>query len=166
MKYDLIIKNVYAVQEKEIKKSDIAVKNEKIAGIYESSSQVEAYEEIDGSGKYLLPGGIDTHSHFFEPGPSYREDFYHGTQAAAMGGFTTVMDMPNTEPPVDNEENFQMKKKRFSETAHVDFVLWGASLPGKEKQIPCLKRLGVPAFKAFTSYAGESYPYSKTNDIY
>lgn len=165
MKYDLIIKNVNAVLENEIKKSDIAVKGERTAGIYESGSQTDAAHIIDGSGKYLFPGGIDTHSHFFEPGPTYREDFYHGTQAAAMGGFTTVMDMPNTDPPVDNDEHFQMKKKKFSENGHVDFVIWGAALPGKLDHIPRLKQLGAVAFKAFTSYAGESYPYSKTIDI-
>ena len=68
MKYDLIIKNVNAVLENEIKKSDIAVKGERTAGIYESGSQTDAAHIIDGSGKYMFPGGIDTHSHFFEIG--------------------------------------------------------------------------------------------------
>ena len=166
MEYDLLIKNVNAVLEDEVKKADIAVYNEKIAGILEAGTKAEARRVIDGAGRYLLPGGIDTHSHFFEPGPDYRENVYHGTQAAAMGGFTTVMDMPNTDPPVEDEANYEKKKNRFSETAHVDFFLWGAALPGKLDQIPRLKEAGISVFKAFTTYAGETYPCSGSCQIY
>ncbi len=161
MSFDLIIKNADVVLEYSTERYDIAVKDGKIEGILTpDNDEVDAISVIDAKGKHLLPGGIDTHSHFFEPGQSYREDFYHGTQAAAMGGYATVMDMPNTDPPVCDEETFAMKKQIFSRNAHVDYMIWGASLPGCFQNISRMQELGCPAFKAFISDAGPTFPKS------
>ena len=76
-KMDLLLKNGLVVTENECKRVDIAVKNGKIAGLLERGSKTCCSEkEIDCQGKVILPGAIDTHSHFFEPGePSkYRDD--------------------------------------------------------------------------------------------
>lgn len=165
MQCELLIRNVNAVLEDRVIKADIAIADGRIVGIFQGE-HITAQQEIQGQGKYLLPGGIDTHSHFFEPGPSYREDFYHGTRAAAMGGYTTVMDMPNTDPPVDSEEHFIQKQKIFSENAHVDYMIWAAALPGQLFNIPKLKQMGAPAFKAFTLDAGPVFPYSDSLALY
>lgn len=69
-----------------------------------------ATEVYDVSGKYLLPGCIDTHCHFRDPGATAKEDFTTGTQAAIAGGVTTVFDMPNTNPSVLNEQDLLQKQ--------------------------------------------------------
>src|SRR5579872_1875958 len=58
----------------------------------------------DYSGKYVLPGLMETHGHLREPGLEYKEDIPHGSRAALAGGFTTIFDMPNTRPPTTTRE--------------------------------------------------------------
>ena len=82
--------------------------------------------EIDLRGAWLLPGAIDGHVHFNDPGFTYREDFSSGTRAAAAGGVTTVVDMPCTSlPPVTEGSSFDSKLSVIAPKAHVDFKLWG-----------------------------------------
>lgn len=165
MLFDLLIKNANVVFPNEVLKRDIAVNDGKIVGIFEGVP-VEGANVIDGTGRYLLPGAIDTHSHFFEPGPNYREDVFHGTRAAAAGGYTTVMDMPNTDPPVKDEETFRLKQEIFRRNAFIDYMLWGSSLPGGTENIRMLKKIGCSAFKAFVSDAGETFPRSDSLALY
>jgi len=84
-----------------------------------SGDQIEAVEDeltaesdervVDAAGKLLLPGAIDAHVHFREPGYSHKETWKTATKSAAAGGVTTVVDMPNTEPPTTTGENFDAK---------------------------------------------------------
>ena len=91
------------------------------------SAPAEADEEIlDLGGLLVLPGVIDGHVHFDEPGFTHREDFETGTRAAAGGGVTCVVDMPCTSlPPVTSAANLQTKLAVIEPKAHVDFMLWG-----------------------------------------
>ncbi|MCK5309525.1 MAG: amidohydrolase family protein [Thermoplasmata archaeon] len=74
--------------------------------------------------KYLaLPGGVDIHTHMREPGMTQKEDFFSGTRAAAFGGTTTIIDMPNTVPAVTNAQAFHNKLDIVQENANVDFGL-------------------------------------------
>lgn len=82
--------------------------------------------EIDAKGMLILPGGIDPHVHFYDPGNTAKEDFFHGTAFAASGGITTVIDMPCTsEPPVSNRENLEYKLNIVSKEAVIDFGFFG-----------------------------------------
>src|SRR5437764_5715503 len=72
----------------------------------------------------LLPGAIDPHVHFRDPGHPEKEDFGSGTRAAALGGVTTVLDMPNTVPPVTTRAALDDKRARASAKAVVDFGLF------------------------------------------
>jgi allantoinase len=91
------------------------------------SAPAEADEEIlDLGGLLVLPGAIDGHVHFDDPGFTHREDFETGTRAAAGGGVTCVVDMPCTSlPPVTSAANLQTKLAVIEAKAHVDFMLWG-----------------------------------------
>ena len=62
------------------------------------------------TGLHLIPGVIDMHVHFREPGYTHKEDWETGTQAAAMGGVTTVFEMPNTHPPTRSVTEFRQKR--------------------------------------------------------
>ena len=80
----------------------------------------------------ILPGGIDVHVHFREPGMTHKEDFASGTESAATGGVTTVADMPNTNPPVSTPEALRQKLRIASRSAHVDFGLYAGPTSGKD----------------------------------
>jgi allantoinase len=81
---------------------------------------------VDLGGALVLPGVIDSHVHFDDPGFTQREDFASGTSAAAVGGVTCVVDMPCTSlPPVVTTEALENKLKIIRPKAHVDFMLWG-----------------------------------------
>ena len=74
---------------------------------FEYSSNLKIYE---GEFLVVIPGGIDSHVHFNTPGFEDRDDFEHGSTAAAFGGVTTVIDMPCTSlPPITNKKNFEVK---------------------------------------------------------
>lgn len=81
--------------------ADVLVEDGKISRIA-PSIEVSGATEIDVSGKIVCPGFIDIHVHFRDPGYEWREDINTGSQAAARGGYTSVVVMPNTDPPVDN----------------------------------------------------------------
>ncbi|MCK4925424.1 MAG: dihydroorotase family protein, partial [Spirochaetes bacterium] len=112
----------------DFQKVDILIEGEKIAGIGKnvSSGKDAADEIIDAQGLLVLPGGIDPHVHFDDPGYTDREDFYRGSCSAASGGITTVIDMPDTSiPPVTNRENLHHKLEVIEKKAVVDFGLYG-----------------------------------------
>jgi allantoinase len=81
---------------------------------------------LDVEGLWVLPGGVDPHVHFDDPGYTEREDFFAGSCAAASGGITTVIDMPCTSvPPVTSVENLRRKLAAIEKKAVVDFGLYG-----------------------------------------
>jgi allantoinase len=87
---------------------------------------ISGTETIDAEGLLVLPGGVDPHVHFDEPGFTDREDFYHGTSAAASGGITTIVDMPCTSiPPVGCKAAFDTKFEVVSKRAVIDYGLYG-----------------------------------------
>src|SRR4029078_4141098 len=95
-----LIKNVQVVNEGRINTSDVLIKNGRIEKIGELITQVDSsVKEINGEGKYLLPGAIDDQVHFREPGLTHKATIYTEAKAAGAGGITSFMEMPNTVPP-------------------------------------------------------------------
>lgn len=85
--------------------------------------------DFRGKGKYLLPGLIEVHGHFREPGLEYKEDIPHGTRAGLAGGYTTVFDMPNTRPPTTTVARVEEQIKRYTGGSYTDFAInMGTSL--------------------------------------
>lgn len=80
---------------------------------------------IDARGLWVLPGAVDVHVHFRDPGLVESEDFTSGSASAAVGGVTTVLDMPNTAPPVANGERLRQKKEALAGRSYVDYGLFG-----------------------------------------
>src|SRR5664280_2209802 len=77
---------------------------------------------IDAAGKYVCPGFIDMHVHLREPGFEYKEDIASGTRAAAVGGFTTVCCMPNTEPVIDNAAVASFVRERAAKSGVINVL--------------------------------------------
>lgn len=116
---DLVIKNCRLVDE--TGEFYIKVKDGKIEDI--SKSPIKADECIDVKGNYVLPGFIDPHVHFRDPGLTQKEDFRTGSLSAANGGFTTVIDMPNTLPKTNTYKALKEKIKIGEEKSIVNFEL-------------------------------------------
>src|SRR5690554_2837081 len=99
---DLIIKNGIIVNSKTQFKGSILVNDGKISAILKPGEE-ENYQGdkvIDAKGRYLIPGGVDGHTHMMDPGFTEREEFETGTAAAAFGGITTIIDHHRTIPNV------------------------------------------------------------------
>lgn len=94
-----LLKNIHVVNEGSITVNDVLIKNGRIEKIDSSINVVENSIEINGEGKYLLPGVIDDQVHFREPGLTHKASIYTESKAAVAGGVTSFMEMPNTIPP-------------------------------------------------------------------
>lgn len=113
---------------------------------------------VDVTGKIVLPGFIDTHVHFRDPGLTYKEDFYTGTQAAAAGGVTCVVDMPNNKPALLTRERFRNKLLSVQSRAIVDFALYAGATNIAE--IPGMAEEGAIGVKIFmVSDPKSKYPH-------
>jgi len=129
--------------------------NHKIIGITPEFKPGNFDEIIDLEGKLLVPGCIDPHVHFNDPGFTHHENFFTGTAAAAAGGVTTVIDMPCTSiPAVINQKNLHEKLAVINSKALIDFALWGGirkeDYPYENNQIMELWNEGVVGFKIYT----------------
>ncbi|MDP9291072.1 MAG: allantoinase AllB [Verrucomicrobiota bacterium] len=114
-----------------------------------------AREEIDATGLELLPGVIDAHVHFNEPGRADWEGFATGSRSAAAGGITTFFDMPlNAHPPTIDGPSFDQKRAAAESSSLVDFAFWGGMVPGNRDQFEILPDRGVVGLKAFMADSG------------
>lgn len=98
------------------KQADLLIENGKIAAVGEPLDESRCEQIIDAQGLVVAPGFVDVHVHFRDPGLTYKEDILTGAAAAAAGGFTTVICMANTKPPVDNEETLRYVLEKGKET--------------------------------------------------
>ena len=111
--------------------ADILVEDGKIAKIAENI-EANGAEIIDAKGKIVAPGLIDLHVHFREPGLEYKEDITTGSRAAARGGVTTVVCMPNTKPVIDNGALVKYVMDRGKEEGLVNVLVAGCISKGQE----------------------------------
>ncbi len=112
--------------ETEPRLMDIRIKGGSIKELAPMLRPEEGEEILDAAGMEVFPGAIDPHVHFDEPGFTHREDFFHGTSAAARGGVSTVIDMPCTSlPPVTSRARLDKKLSAMGRQAVVDYALFG-----------------------------------------
>lgn len=164
--YDLFIKNANIVTSNNINLGSIGVTNGKIQDIFLNDTSINAKETLDLKGKYLFPGFIDCHVHFNEPGYTWREDFKHGTSAAAIGGISTIIDMPmNNKPAVSDKKIFDAKYNLVKEKAFTDYGLWGALVNYNMNDLSDLNDSGALAFKSFICNAGKDYTSLNFDEI-
>jgi dihydroorotase len=105
-----LIKNINVVNEGKIENADVLINNERIEKIAPVIDKIDStYIEINGEGKYLLPGCIDDQVHFREPGLTHKATIYTESKAAVAGGVTSFMEMPNTQPPAFTQELLEDK---------------------------------------------------------
>ena len=140
---DLVLKNCRLTDE--VGEHFIKVDDGKITEI--SKTPLEAAESIDIEGNYVLPGFIDPHIHFRDPGLTQKEDFKTGSMAAANGGFATVIDMPNTLPKTNTYRALEEKIKIAKSKSVVNFELQvGHSDLDEMKKMMKLNPISVKVF--------------------
>ena len=103
-----LIKNIQVVNEGGIKTADVLITDQRIEKIASRIDSANA-EEINGEGKFLLPGVIDDQVHFREPGLTHKATIYTEAKAAVAGGVTSFMEMPNTVPNALTQELLENK---------------------------------------------------------
>ncbi|MEM4303533.1 MAG: allantoinase AllB [Candidatus Caldarchaeum sp.] len=149
MPVDLLVKGGTIITSSKVFEGCIAIEDGKIAAIGKEETMPKAEKVINAAGMFVLPGIIDAHVHFREPGLEYKEDFRTGSMAAAAGGVTTVVDMPNVVPPTQDKEAFNLKLERALQKSLVDFAILGVVLPTNIDKIAELAREGVIGYKIF-----------------
>ena len=122
---DLVIHGGQVVSPDSVIQASVAIHDGHIIAVGSEAAMPPARETLDARGLHVLPGAIDVHVHFRDPGYPHKEDWQTGTAAAAFGGVTTVFDMPNTIPPTGTASVLADKHRIAGANAHVDFGLYG-----------------------------------------
>lgn len=149
MTVDLVVENGKIYTPHGFFEGSICIDAGKIVSLTKHVTKPDADEIVDAKGHLVLPGIIDMHVHFRDPGFPEREDFETGTRAAAAGGVTTVVDMPNTVPSVTSPEALYEKIEIAKGKALVDFALIGGAGELKPGTLTALAEGGVVGFKTF-----------------
>ena len=133
---------------------DVHVAGGVITSVEQGRAGAPGAHVVDAGGMYVLPGAIDVHVHSRDPGFPEKEDFGTLTSAAALGGVTTVIDMPNTVPAVDSAGVLEAKAALARPKARVDFGLWGLIRSSSTPQdLEGLATAGAIGFKAYLGYS-------------
>lgn len=156
--FDLVVRSSSILTPGGRLDGQIAIRDEKIAALAGPQEELAARRTIDAGSKPVIPGLIDTHCHFRDPGYTHKEDYYHGTIAAAAGGVTTVFDMPNVDPPTTTADRLKRHLDNAQSKAVVDF---GHNASGVvPENIAELAEAGATAFKVWMMQdIGRDYPH-------
>ncbi len=143
----LLIKNGKIYRDGILTKKNIFIKKDKITKI--TSQNLKADQVINAKNNLIIPGLIDGHVHFREPGLAHKEDFLTGSMAAAAGGITTILDMPNTNPPTTDTQRLEEKRK----LAKKSIVNYGFHFGSTNDNIAEIEQVkGVASVKVYMDY--------------
>lgn len=163
--FDTLIKGATCVLPEGTLNKDVALKDGKIAAIEDhiNEDDYRGLLVIPADGLHLLPGIIDSQVHFREPGLTHKEDLHTGSKSALLGGVTTFLEMPNTNPSTTSKEAVQEKINRASETSFTNFGFFiGASGENLDEIKACEGMPGCPGVKIFLgSSTGDLLLYHK-----
>jgi len=156
----LLVSGGHVVSEVNFRRADVLVSDGVVIDVLDPGHGRTCDENVDASGLYVLPGLVDAHVHFNEPGRTEWEGFVTGSSAAAAGGVTTVLDMPlNCHPPTLDGRALALKRAALARRSIVDFGLWGGVVPDSLEHLAELQRAGVVGVKAFLCDSGlAEYP--------
>jgi dihydroorotase len=156
--YDTVIRGGLLISPSGRRHADIAISGGRIAAVVEPGGELDADATINADGLAVMPGVIDVHEHHREPGYTHKEDIVTGTAAAAAGGVTTAVAMPNVDPPPNRPELLEAMFSSYEAKAIVD---WNVNPAGViPDQIPALAAMGVLAIKVFmVGDTQRSYPH-------
>ena len=155
--YDTIVRNAKVVSPETTVSADVAINGERIAALLEPNSGAPAKRTIEASGKFLLPGLIDPHTHIehmYQPGLYTNDNFYTATASMAIGGITSIIDFAIQLPDVSPIEILE-KRLNQAQKAVTDYAFHSCFINGNDEtlsQIGELVERGVPSIKIFMAY--------------
>lgn len=152
MHYRTLIKNATIVNEERQYIGSLVIDNDRIASLLEGPDhlpEIPADVEVDATGCYVLPGIIDTHVHFRDPGLTHKGDMDTESRAAAAGGVTTVFDMPNVVPLTINRARWEERMEMASRKMHVNFGLYMGASPDNDHELRHMRHGSVCGTKLF-----------------
>lgn len=164
MSYELVVRGGVVVSPTSTARLDIGIIGGRVAALGAHLDDGET--EIDARGLVVLPGLVDVHVHLREPGMTEKEGFLFGTRAAAAGGVTTVVDMPNTLPPVATADIFAAKLDIVGSKSYVDFGLYGMLGQDNLAEIAPMAELGALGLKLFMGQTTGDNPCPDDAAIY
>ncbi len=161
---DLIITNGQCYIDGKLQDVDVCVKDGKIQSIGKSSET--ARETIDAKDLIVLPGCIDTQTHFREPGSTDTEDLNSGSRAAIVGGITAVFEMPNTNPPTSTKKEFQKKLDLAKNRMYCNYAFYFGATANNADDLSDLKNLeGCCGIKLFAGSSTGNLLVAEEKDI-
>lgn len=129
---------------------DLVIEAGRIVGLHERGSlSADGHELIDATGLIVMPGAIDVHTHFTGPHDFPEEELREGTLGASIGGITTIIEMPHSDPPATSPTAFRRKRALLEANSTLDFGLWAGLTNDNAEDLAELDALGASAFKAF-----------------
>lgn len=147
--FDLAVVGGAVVTPHGVVETDVAIAQGRIARLGPVAAG-EAAETFDARGLHVLPGVIDSHVHFREPGPVHKEDMETGSRAALLGGVTAVCEMPNTEPVTTSADRIAGKLAAAAGRMHVDYAFYIGATHENAGLLGALERLpGTAGVKLF-----------------
>jgi dihydroorotase len=156
--FDTLISGATVVGPEGLRQVDVGITDGVIEALLEPGSTSPATTRIDASGRHLLPGVIDVHSHHREPGFTHKEDIVTATSACAAGGITTSFAMPNVDPPPNSSERLASMLELYAARSIVDYNVNAA--PTVLAEVDGMAAQGIAAFKVFMVVdTGRSYPH-------
>lgn len=151
---DTVISRGRVVDATQIREASICISEGRVVDVLFGGEEPPAHNRIDALGKLVMPGLVDAHVHFRDPGLTHKEDFSTGSAAAAAGGVTTVMVMPTDNPLTMTPETFADKRALGEGRSHVDFALQ-AGLGSNTTHVRALADAGAISFELFQTGAPE-----------
>ncbi len=149
----LLIRGGTLVTETALVRADLRVRGERIVGIeIEADGAPRTVDRvIDATGLLVLPGGVDAHTHARDPDDPLIEGFHTATMAAAAGGITTIIEMPQAEPLAADSDSFRVRREAAERNAVIDVAMYGAVIGGTTTpdDLDAMRAAGALAFKAF-----------------
>lgn len=147
---DLVIKNARVVTHTQTSEGvGLAIQDGKVVAIGDEDQLPRAREVLDAQGLYVLPGIMDCHVHFRQPGLEYKGEWRTESEAAIHGGVTFVCDMPNTRPPTADAEQVRIKQEIAEANSYVDFGIFGLLAQDNYDQLLPMAEAGVIGYKVF-----------------
>ncbi|MDF1594065.1 MAG: dihydroorotase [Desulfobacterales bacterium] len=167
MKIDRALINGTIVTSEGRFRGGIGIRDGRIAAITEGGNGFTGGEIIDVAGNYILPGVIDAHIHFQDPGFTHREDFEHGTAACAVGGITTAISHPMNDPAVVDVESYQANLDAYRGRAVVDYGLHGGGTADNVEEVESLwSQTGATAVKMFMCFSVKEFPFVQDDAMF
>jgi len=162
--FDLVVANGTVVSAGGMAPCHVAVKDGRVAALLDPATTPEAVSIIDATGHVVLPGLVDAHVHFRDPGLTHKEDFASGGHAAALGGVTTVMVQPTDSPVTTTVEHFHAKKQLAQGRCAVDFALQVA-LGTDTSHVKALAEAGAASFEIFLGLLPDPIRIERNNAL-